>query len=38
MYQPGRALDSVFCERLWRGVKYENINLQGIRILLGEDL
>ena len=23
----GRALDNVFCERLWRSVKYENINL-----------
>ena len=22
-----RALDSIFCERLWRSVKYENINL-----------
>ena len=21
----GRALDNVFCERLWRSVKYENI-------------
>ena len=24
----GRALDNVFCERLWRSVKYENIYLQ----------
>ena len=24
----GRALDNVFCERLWRSVKYKNINLQ----------
>ena len=23
----GRALDNVFCERLWRSVKYENIYL-----------
>ena len=23
----GRALDNVFCEGLWRSVKYENINL-----------
>ena len=23
----GRALDNVFCERLWRRVKYENIYL-----------
>ena len=23
----GRALDNVFCERLWRSVKYENIDL-----------
>ena len=23
----GRALDNVFCERLWRTVKYENISL-----------
>ncbi len=23
----GRALDNVFCERLWRSVKYENIFL-----------
>ena len=23
----GRALDNVFCERLWRSVKYENFNL-----------
>ena len=21
----GRGLDNVFCERLWRSVKYENI-------------
>ena len=27
MYQPERALDNVFCERLWRSVKYENIYL-----------
>ena len=24
----GRALDNVFCERLWRSVKYENVYLQ----------
>ena len=24
----GRALDNVFCERLWRSVKYENSYLQ----------
>ena len=24
----GRALDNVFCERLWRSVKYENIYLK----------
>ncbi len=23
----GRALDNVFCQRLWRSVKYENIYL-----------
>ena len=23
----GRALDKIFCERLWRSVKYENIHL-----------
>ena len=23
----GRALDNIFCERLWRSVKYENIYL-----------
>ena len=24
----GRALDKIFCERLWRSVKYENIYLK----------
>ena len=23
----GRALDNIFCERLWRSVKYDNIYL-----------
>ena len=24
----GRALDNIFCERLWRSVKYEDVYLQ----------
>jgi len=27
----GRYLDNIFVERLWRGVKYENVYFRGIK-------
>ena len=32
----GRCFDNVFCERLWRSVKYEDIYLKSYRTLVEE--
>ncbi len=29
----GRVFDNIFVERLWRSVKYENVYIQGYRII-----